>query len=106
MKRRRLPRQPFAERDGIVTRDTQERQLAILLNDVHESYLPTTMSVYGPPSTGNAHDDGCVASARLGFWWDAAAKSQGITHSQSRVPAHRTSAMHPATAAGQRSLLR
>lgn len=43
---------PLAEPDEIVARDAQEQQLARLLNGIHESYLPTTVSVYGPPEMG------------------------------------------------------
>ena len=43
---------PLAEPDEIVARESQERELATLLNGVHEGYLPTTVSIYGPPGTG------------------------------------------------------
>ncbi|QLG27390.1 AAA family ATPase [Halorarum halophilum] len=43
---------PLAAPADIVARDTQERQLAGLLNGVHEGYLPSTVSIYGPPGTG------------------------------------------------------
>lgn len=43
---------PLAEPEEVVARDAQERQLARLLNGVQEGYLPTTVSIYGPPGTG------------------------------------------------------
>lgn len=43
---------PLTSDVEIVGREEQERQLATLLNGVHEGYLPPTISVYGPPGTG------------------------------------------------------
>ncbi|WP_331233939.1 Cdc6/Cdc18 family protein [Natronorarus salvus] len=43
---------PFREPEEIVARDEQERQLARILGGVHEGYLPTTVSIHGPPGTG------------------------------------------------------
>ena len=43
---------PLAEPEEIVARDTQERELATILNSVHEGYLPPTVSIYGPPGVG------------------------------------------------------
>ena len=43
---------PLTEPDAIVARDVQEREIATLLNGVHEGSLPTTVSIYGPPVTG------------------------------------------------------
>ncbi|WP_049898896.1 Cdc6/Cdc18 family protein [Halococcus agarilyticus] len=43
---------PLSDPDEIVAREHQERELATLLNGVHEGYLPTTASIYGPPGTG------------------------------------------------------
>ncbi len=43
---------PLAESKEIVARDVQERELASILTGIHEGYLPTTVSIYGPPETG------------------------------------------------------
>ncbi|RQG97654.1 Cdc6/Cdc18 family protein [Natrarchaeobius chitinivorans] len=43
---------PLAEPPEIVARDDQERELATVLNGVHDGYLPPTVSIYGPPGTG------------------------------------------------------
>jgi orc1/cdc6 family replication initiation protein len=43
---------PLAEPERIVARESQQEELARLLQGVHEGYLPTTISVYGPPGTG------------------------------------------------------
>jgi archaeal cell division control protein 6 len=43
---------PLAEPTEIVARDVQERELATILNGVHDGYLPPTVSIYGPPGTG------------------------------------------------------
>lgn len=43
---------PLTEPDEIISRDEQEKQLARILSGVHEGYLPTTVSVYGPPGAG------------------------------------------------------
>lgn len=43
---------PLAEPDEIVARESQEREIASLLQGVHEGYLPQTVSIYGPPGTG------------------------------------------------------
>lgn len=41
---------PLAEPETVIGRDTQQTRLAQLLNSVHEGYLPTTISIYGPPA--------------------------------------------------------
>jgi archaeal cell division control protein 6 len=43
---------PLAEPTEIVAREAQERELATILNGVHDGYLPPTVSIYGPPGTG------------------------------------------------------
>jgi archaeal cell division control protein 6 len=43
---------PLATPAEIYARDAQERELATILNGVHDGYLPPTVSVYGPPGTG------------------------------------------------------
>jgi archaeal cell division control protein 6 len=43
---------PLAEPTEIVARDVQERELATILNGIHDGYLPPTVSIYGPPGTG------------------------------------------------------
>ncbi len=43
---------PLAPADEIVARDKQERELATILNSIHEGYLPPTVSIHGPPGTG------------------------------------------------------
>jgi archaeal cell division control protein 6 len=43
---------PLAEPDEIIAREDQERQLATILNGIHEGYLPPTVMVHGPPGTG------------------------------------------------------
>jgi orc1/cdc6 family replication initiation protein len=43
---------PLAAPDEIVARDDQERKLAGVLNGVQSGYLPTTVSIYGPPGAG------------------------------------------------------
>ena len=43
---------PLAEAREIVARDSQERELATILNGLHSGYLPLTVSVYGPTETG------------------------------------------------------
>ncbi|UTF54790.1 Cdc6/Cdc18 family protein [Natronosalvus rutilus] len=43
---------PLADPAEIVAREAQERELATILNGVHEGYLPPTVSIYGPPGTG------------------------------------------------------
>ncbi|WP_336343322.1 Cdc6/Cdc18 family protein [Halalkalicoccus ordinarius] len=43
---------PLAEPDEIIARDEQERELATILNGIHEGYLPPTVSIHGPPGTG------------------------------------------------------
>ncbi|WP_224448725.1 Cdc6/Cdc18 family protein [Haloprofundus salilacus] len=43
---------PLTPSKEIIARDEQERQLATLLNGIHEGYLPPTVSVHGPPGTG------------------------------------------------------
>ncbi len=43
---------PLAEPAEIYARESQERELATILNGVHEGYLPPTVSIYGPPGTG------------------------------------------------------
>ncbi|WP_336361970.1 Cdc6/Cdc18 family protein [Halalkalicoccus salilacus] len=43
---------PLAEPDEIIARDKQERELATILNGIHEGYLPPTVMVHGPPGTG------------------------------------------------------
>ncbi|WP_254861429.1 Cdc6/Cdc18 family protein [Halovivax gelatinilyticus] len=43
---------PLTDPDEIVSRETQERDLATILNGVDEGYLPPTVSIYGPPGTG------------------------------------------------------
>ena len=43
---------PLAEPESIHARESQERELATVLNGVHDGYLPPTVSVYGPPGTG------------------------------------------------------
>jgi archaeal cell division control protein 6 len=43
---------PLADPDEIHARDAQERELATILNGVHDGYLPPTVSLYGPPGTG------------------------------------------------------
>ncbi|WP_339104205.1 AAA family ATPase [Haloterrigena salinisoli] len=43
---------PLAEPEEIYARTGQERELATILNGVHDGYLPPTVSVYGPPGTG------------------------------------------------------
>ncbi|WP_394740144.1 Cdc6/Cdc18 family protein [Natronococcus roseus] len=43
---------PLADAREIVARDDQERELATILNGVHDGYLPPTVSIYGPPGTG------------------------------------------------------
>jgi archaeal cell division control protein 6 len=43
---------PLSEPDEIIARDEQERELATILNGVHEGYLPTTVAIHGPPGTG------------------------------------------------------
>lgn len=42
---------PLIESDRIVARDEQERKLATIRNGVYEGYLPTTVSIHGPPGT-------------------------------------------------------
>ncbi|MDG5761530.1 AAA family ATPase [Natronococcus sp. A-GB1] len=43
---------PLATPAEIHARDAQERELATILNGVHDGYLPPTVSLYGPPGTG------------------------------------------------------
>ena len=43
---------PLATPAEIYARDAQERELATILNGVHDGYFPPTVSVYGPPGTG------------------------------------------------------
>jgi archaeal cell division control protein 6 len=43
---------PLATPAEIYARDAQERELATILNGVHDGYLPPTVSIYGPPGTG------------------------------------------------------
>ena len=43
---------PLAEPDEIIAREDQERELATILNGIHEGYLPPTVSIHGPPGTG------------------------------------------------------
>jgi archaeal cell division control protein 6 len=43
---------PLGDPDEIHARDVQERELATILNGVHEGYLPPMVSVYGPSGTG------------------------------------------------------
>lgn len=43
---------PLAEPEEIIAREDQERELATILNGIHEGYLPPTVSVHGPPGTG------------------------------------------------------
>lgn len=43
---------PLAEPEEIIPRTEQERALATILTGVTEGYLPTTVSVYGPPGRG------------------------------------------------------
>jgi len=43
---------PLAEPDTIRGRDDQQRQLATILNGIHEGYLPPTVMIHGPPGTG------------------------------------------------------
>ncbi|MDS0475682.1 AAA family ATPase [Natrinema sp. 1APR25-10V2] len=43
---------PLANPDTIHAREAQERELATILNGVHDGYLPPTVSLYGPPGTG------------------------------------------------------
>ena len=43
---------PLASPDEIHGRESQERQLATILNGVHEGYLPPTVAIHGPPGTG------------------------------------------------------
>ncbi|NKE36530.1 AAA family ATPase [Natronococcus sp. JC468] len=43
---------PLPEARKIVARDSQERELATILNGVRDGYLPPTVSIYGPPGTG------------------------------------------------------
>jgi archaeal cell division control protein 6 len=43
---------PLAEPDEIIAREDQERQLATILNGIHEGYLPPTVMIHGPPGTG------------------------------------------------------
>lgn len=47
--------------DQVVACDAQEKQLAALLNGVHEDYLPTTVSMYVPPDM-----DKTLTTLRLG----------------------------------------
>ena len=42
---------PVTNPAKIIARESQERQLVTLSNGVHEGYLPTTVSIYGPPGT-------------------------------------------------------
>ena len=43
---------PLAEPAKIHAREAQERELATILNGVHEGDLPPTVSIYGLPGTG------------------------------------------------------
>jgi archaeal cell division control protein 6 len=43
---------PLATPAEIYARGAQERELATLLNGVHDGSLPPTVSLYGPPGTG------------------------------------------------------
>ncbi|MDG5820205.1 AAA family ATPase [Natronococcus sp. A-GB7] len=43
---------PLATPAEIHAREAQERELATLLNGLHEGYLPPTVTIYGPPGTG------------------------------------------------------
>lgn len=43
---------PLKQPDKITSREKQEKQLANILNSIHEGYLPPTVSIYGPPGTG------------------------------------------------------
>ncbi|AGB38800.1 Cdc6/Cdc18 family protein [Natronococcus occultus] len=43
---------PLADPPEIHARKDQERELARLLNGVHDGYLPPTVAIYGPPGTG------------------------------------------------------
>ena len=43
---------PLDDPDEIHAREEQKRELATLLNGVHEGHLPPTVSIYGPPGTG------------------------------------------------------
>lgn len=43
---------PLTSSEEIIARDDQERELATILNSIHEGYLPPTVSIHGPPGTG------------------------------------------------------
>jgi cell division control protein 6 len=43
---------PLRDPEETVARKDQQRELATLLNGVHEGYLSTIVSIYGPPGTG------------------------------------------------------
>ncbi|MFC4438568.1 MULTISPECIES: Cdc6/Cdc18 family protein [Natrialbaceae] len=43
---------PLADPKEIHARKAQERELATILNGVHDGYLSPTVSIYGPPGTG------------------------------------------------------
>ncbi|MCL7418986.1 MAG: AAA family ATPase, partial [Halalkalicoccus sp.] len=43
---------PLAKPEEIIAREDHERQLARILNGIHEGYLPPTVSIHGPPGTG------------------------------------------------------
>nr|WP_320443108.1 LUD domain-containing protein [Halosolutus halophilus] len=43
---------PLADPAEIYARESQEHELATILNGVHDGSLPPTVSIYGPPGTG------------------------------------------------------
>jgi cell division control protein 6 len=43
---------PLAEPPELIPRPEQEQRIATLLQVVQDNYIPTSVSVYGPPRTG------------------------------------------------------